>query len=98
MTNERKINAVKLCSVVIEIFQTCEMSREDASLLADSLVDADPGGVFSHGVLRVPDYVVKLKKEGVDPKGRPSIERDSGSCMDVDGGNSMGQIGASFAM
>jgi LDH2 family malate/lactate/ureidoglycolate dehydrogenase len=98
VTNERKIKAVELCSVVTEIFQTCGMSHDDASLLADSLVDADLGGVHSHGVLRVPDYVAKMKKEGVDPKGRPSIERDTGSCMVVDGGNSMGQIGASYAM
>ena len=35
---------------------------------------------------------------GVDPHGRPHVVADSGACLVVDGGNSMGQIGAHFAM
>ena len=66
--------------------------------LADSLVHADLRGVHSHGVLRVPEYVKKLTVGGVDPRGRPSVVRDGGACLVVDGGNSMGQIGAQFAM
>jgi LDH2 family malate/lactate/ureidoglycolate dehydrogenase len=46
----------------------------------------------------VPEYVKKLTVGGVNPRGRPSIARDSGACLVVDGGNSMGQIGARFAM
>ncbi|MBI3097206.1 MAG: Ldh family oxidoreductase, partial [Planctomycetes bacterium] len=40
---------------------------EDAALLADTLVVADLRGVHSHGVMRVPDYVHKLRVGGVDP-------------------------------
>jgi LDH2 family malate/lactate/ureidoglycolate dehydrogenase len=46
----------------------------------------------------VPEYVKKLTRDGVDPRGRPRIARDAGACLVVDGGNSMGQIGADFAM
>lgn len=74
------------------------MSRGDAALLADSLVQADLGGVHSHGILRVPEYVEKLTQGGVDPRGRPRVARQVGGCAVVDGGNSMGQIGACFAM
>jgi LDH2 family malate/lactate/ureidoglycolate dehydrogenase len=74
------------------------MADSDAALLADSLVEADLGGVHSHGVLRVPEYVHKLTRGGVDPRGRPRVVRDGGACLVVDGGNSMGQIGAHFAM
>jgi LDH2 family malate/lactate/ureidoglycolate dehydrogenase len=75
------------------------MAAEDAHVLADSLVQADLGGVHSHGVLRVPEYVKKLTPSGgVDPRGRPRVVRAVGGCVVVDGGNSMGQIGASFAM
>ena len=73
------------------------MSDDDAHLLADTLVQADLGGTHSHGVMRVREYVKKLRG-GVDPKGRPVIAKDSGACLVVDGGNSMGQIGAHFAM
>lgn len=74
------------------------MAREDADLLADTLVAADLRGVHSHGVLRVPDYVGKLVDGGVDPRGRPRVVSESAGAIVVDGGNSMGQIGSAFAM
>lgn len=90
--------ADKLHTLVTSIFERCDMSQPDAELLSDSLVFADVRGVNSHGVLRVPEYVRKLKYGGVDSRGCPQVIRDSGACMVVDGGNSMGQIAAHFAM
>jgi LDH2 family malate/lactate/ureidoglycolate dehydrogenase len=46
----------------------------------------------------VPDYVKKLTREGVNPRGRPKLVRDAGAAMVVDGGNAMGQIACHFAM
>src|SRR5439155_23908725 len=51
-----------------------------------------------HGVLRGPEYVQKLRRGGVDPRGRPRVVREMGPCLVVDGGNAMGQIAAHFAM
>ena len=98
MENERRVAAGALLDLVQAIFETCEMGAGDAYLLADSLVDADLGGVHSHGVLRVPEYVRKLTVDGVDPNGKPEVVKDNGACLVVDGGNSMGQIGMGFAM
>jgi LDH2 family malate/lactate/ureidoglycolate dehydrogenase len=87
-----------LHTLVREMFLRCGMRDDEAAYIASSLVDADLRGVHSHGVLRVPEYVKKLKVGGVDPRGTPSIVRDFGACQVVDGGNSMGQIGVRFAM
>ena len=95
---EERVDAGRLLALVAAIFARCGMGEDDARLLADSLVVADLGGTHSHGVLRVPEYVAKLIREGVDPRGRPRVVRDDGACLVVDGGNSMGQIGAHFAM
>jgi LDH2 family malate/lactate/ureidoglycolate dehydrogenase len=95
---ERRVQAQDLRSLVTAVFQRCEMNEADAALLADSLVAADLRGVHSHGVLRVPEYVKKLTLGGVNPGGRPTVVRDVGACLVVDGGNSMGQIGTHFAM
>jgi L-2-hydroxycarboxylate dehydrogenase (NAD+) len=95
---ERRVSSDALLTLVTDIFARCAMSNADARYLAGSLVEADLRGVHSHGVLRVPEYVKKLTAGGVDPCGRPSIVRDVGACMVVDGGNSMGQIGTGFAM
>jgi LDH2 family malate/lactate/ureidoglycolate dehydrogenase len=89
---------VELRAVAVEVFRRVGMDEADAALLGGSLVDADLGGVHSHGVLRVPEYVGTLTRGGVDPRGRPAVVRDMGACLVVDGGNSMGQIGATFAM
>jgi LDH2 family malate/lactate/ureidoglycolate dehydrogenase len=87
-----------LLAVVAAVFERCGMSPDDARLLADSLVASDLRGVHSHGVLRVPEYVKKLRRDGVDPKGRPSVVRDAGAALVIDGDNSMGQIAGTFAM
>ena len=83
----------ELQSLVDEIFESCGMSAEDAALLADSLVAADIAGIHSHGVLRVPEYVRKLRGAGgVDPQGRPQVVSDRAAALVIDGGNAMGQI------
>jgi LDH2 family malate/lactate/ureidoglycolate dehydrogenase len=96
--DERQIPASDLQTVVEAIFARCGMSAADAALLAGSLIAADLRGVHSHGVLRVPEYVDKLTTGGVDPTGRPRVVVDHGAALVIDGGNSMGQIGAHFAM
>jgi LDH2 family malate/lactate/ureidoglycolate dehydrogenase len=95
---ERRVSAEALLPLVTEVFLRCGMADGDAAYLAGSLVDADLRGVHSHGVLRVPEYAKKLTTGGVNPRGTPSVVRDVGACLVVDGGNSMGQIGARFAM
>lgn len=95
---EQRVSAEVLDRAVRNIFERCGMSCADAALLSQTLVTADLRGVHSHGVLRVPDYVEKLRTGGVNPAGRPSVVKDSYAALVVEGGNSMGQIGATFAM
>lgn len=98
MPTEKRINADELQSFVAGVFQQVGMSEADAELLAESLVFADLRGIHSHGVLRVPEYVLKLTAKGVNPKGRPKVVKAFGGCLVVDGDNSMGQMGMHFAM
>jgi LDH2 family malate/lactate/ureidoglycolate dehydrogenase len=95
---DERINAGVLQASVTAIFIRCGMGEADAALLAETLVESDLRGVHSHGVMRVADYAAKLTTGGVDPRGRPRVTRDSGACLVVDGGNSMGQIGTQFGM
>jgi LDH2 family malate/lactate/ureidoglycolate dehydrogenase len=95
---ERRFAAHDLQHGVQAIFEACGMSPEDAGLLAETLVLADLRGIHSHGAMRVPNYVDRLTRGGVDPKGQPTIVKDAAAVLVVDGGNSMGQIGGTFAM
>ena len=94
---EKRIRFDDLRSLVSTIFERCGMSESDALLLADSLAHADLRGVHSHGLLRVPEYVKKLEGK-VNPQGRPRVVKESAAALVIDGDNSMGQIGAHFAM
>lgn len=93
-----RVSFEALRDTVTQIFRACGMRSEDAELLADSLASADLSGLHSHGCLRVPEYVKKLTGGGVDPKGRPFVVSDRGGAFVIDGANSMGQIGSTFAM
>src|SRR5262245_27425824 len=94
---ERRISWTVLQTTAARIFRACQMSEENAGLLAKTLVDADLRGCHSHGVLRVPEYASKLRGD-VNPAGIPFIAQDAKTALVVDGGNSMGQIGSTFAM
>ena len=96
--SEARVSPDALRRFAAEVFSRCEMSSEDATLVADSLVTADLRGTHSHGVLRVAEYVDKLQRGGVDPRGRPIVASDRQAALVVDARNSMGQVAATFAM
>lgn len=74
------------------------MSTPDATTVVDQLVSDDLRGVYSHGLLRVPNYVQRLQSRVTDPAGRPTVASRDGATGQVDGGNAMGQVAAAFAM
>ena len=96
--NERRIAPATLRAGVARIFAACGMTEHDADLLAGALAAADQRGIHSHGTLRVPDYVDKLTKGGVDARGKPEIASRNGAAIVVDAKNAMGQIAADLAM
>jgi LDH2 family malate/lactate/ureidoglycolate dehydrogenase len=96
--DERRFPHDVLARVVADIFQCSGTSAEDADLLSDHLVRADLRGIHSHGVMRVPNYAARLGKATINPTGRPRIVKDRGGALVIDGDNSMGQIGGTFAM
>lgn len=96
--DETRVPASALAETVTRIFAAAGVDDADAALLADTLVRADLRGIHSHGTLRVPDYVKKLTVDGVDPRGRPHVVRQTGGAIVVDGANAMGQVAMSFAM
>src|SRR5580698_10191570 len=80
------------------VFAAAGMTHDDAAAVAGNLVTADLRGVFSHGILRVPIYLARIRGGAVDPRGRPALVSSSGATALVDGGNAMGQVAGDFAM
>lgn len=66
------------------------LTPADARIVADNLVFADLRGVSTHGVLRLPTYVARIRAGGIDPAGTTSIIADIGALVVVDSGHGPG--------
>lgn len=74
------------------------MPPADARLVADTLVQADLWGHQSHGVLRLPWYLARLKAGVCTPVAAPRFAVDAGAVAVIDGGDAMGQVLTAHAM
>lgn len=71
--------------------------ESDASLVADSLVQADLWGHQSHGVLRLPWYVARLRSGAMSTTTTPRTLVDTGPLLLLDGRHGIGQVLADHA-
>jgi LDH2 family malate/lactate/ureidoglycolate dehydrogenase len=83
---------------VTKIFLAVNLSENDAELVADSLVDADARGVYSHGVQRVKIYMTRILKGCINVSGKPHVVIDNDATTIVDGNNAMGQVVGVYSM
>jgi LDH2 family malate/lactate/ureidoglycolate dehydrogenase len=82
-----------------EILQKVGVSRDDATLLADSLIEANLRGVDTHGITRMLCvYVERIQKGVMSAKSNLVVVREKASTALIDCHNSIGQIGAARAM
>lgn len=77
-------------------FCTCVLIKlgvplEQATAIAGNLVGADLQGVASHGVIRLPIYVERLRAGVVNPRPNVRVIRETATTAVVDGDNGMGQ-------
>src|SRR5262249_43740630 len=81
-----------------QVFSAAGLPREDATLVADVLVEASLRGVDSHGLMRIPLYTRRLEARFLNP--RPAIEvvREFGGTPVLDAADSMGQVAMSRAL
>ena len=63
---------------LLRIFDTLNVTREDAKMISDTLIQAEQWGVTSHGVLRVEHYVRCLQSGGILPNTQFTIEKQFG--------------------
>ena len=82
----------KLVELGKKIFMTTGLNSEDAQILCESLVRADMKGIKSHGMVRVPDYMLLLEKGIVDAKAKTEVVKETPVSLVLDAGNAMGSV------
>ncbi|WP_433620855.1 Ldh family oxidoreductase [Nocardia sp. CA-120079] len=70
----------------------------DAQVLAETLVTAELWGHPSHGVLRLPWYLDRLRSGATRSAAAPQIAADLGAVVVVDGRDGLGQVVAAHAV
>src|SRR5438045_1464410 len=95
---ERRFPAVQLRNLIIDLTSKVSVSKEDAALFADALVDADLRGTSTHGISRLGIYLKRLEKGLIDPQARLEVEGRIGGVVALDAMNGIGQVQAVKAL
>jgi len=92
MTTPERIDSKRLADFAAAVYMKAGVPGSDASLLADTLVQADLWGHQSHGVLRLGWYLDRLRNNVMRPE--PKIDQivDAGAMGLIDGNESVGQV------
>lgn len=83
---------------VIDLFGYYHVSKADAGMIADNLIDAEIRSVTTHGLTRIPLYTEKLISGLCDARAVPEIVRDYGATALIDAHDGLGQVAATKAM
>src|SRR5262245_65148818 len=85
-----RIAAAPLTSFVTRALHAAGLSEHDAQIVASLMVEADLRGSDTHGVIRLPVYLRRLKAGGVNPHANIRVIREKPASALVDGDNGIG--------
>ncbi len=86
------INVNEAKEKISAIFMKVGVKEDEASLIADMVVEADQRGVHSHGILCTARYVRLIREGKMRPNAEIRVLRDNGTVAVWDGNHSSGQI------
>lgn len=75
-----------------DLFDRAGMTRQDAELMAELLVQTDLRCVFSHGTRQVPGYVGMMREGRVNPRPHVRVVSESTAAVVLDGDGGMGHL------
>ena len=75
-----------------KLFECVGVTKEDAAIITDVILETEMRGVFTHGFFRVPRYVSCIKKGGIKAKSELKLDVDLPSMAAADGEGGLGII------
>lgn len=91
------VQVSELREMAQKILLANKVSEKDSQLITETLLDAECSGVESHGLMRLPVYVERLRRGLINPKPKTKLI-EKGSVILVDGDNGPGQVVAAQTM
>jgi LDH2 family malate/lactate/ureidoglycolate dehydrogenase len=89
---EHRIDPQELRDFGTAVLAALDVPEQDGALVADSLVQADLWGHQSHGLLRLPWYVARLRSGAMTARTDPAVLSDTGPLVLLDGRDGIGQV------
>lgn len=87
-----RVSADVLEAFAADVLRRSDVAAADAALIANSLLQADLWGHQSHGLLRLPWYVARIRSGAMRADARPETLIDTGSLLLLDGHDGIGQV------
>ncbi|MFJ4169647.1 Ldh family oxidoreductase [Paenarthrobacter sp. NPDC089714] len=91
-TTQATLVPERLLGLAARILLANGVPQGDAELVADSLVQSDLWGHQSHGVLRLPWYVERIRQGAMRAVTAPETLVDTGALLLLDGNDGVGQV------
>jgi L-2-hydroxycarboxylate dehydrogenase (NAD+) len=92
MADEARVPAAQLGAFVTRAFVAAGLPEVDAQVVAGLIVEADLRGSDTHGVIRLPPYVRRLRAGGINAKPNIRLVSDRASVALIDGDNGLGHL------
>jgi LDH2 family malate/lactate/ureidoglycolate dehydrogenase len=95
---EIRISSAALADFVAALFEKAGVAPSLAAEWTKSLIWANLRGVDSHGVLRVPHYIDRLRHGAINPAPRMRVERRAGAAIVLEADRAPGAVAMTRAM
>src|SRR6266571_7502749 len=89
---ETRVSATQLTAFATRAFIAAGLPEGDAQAVAGLMVEADLRGSDTHGVIRLPLYMRRLRSGGINAKPNIRVISDRASVALIDGDNGMGHL------
>lgn len=86
------IPAARLSRFATDLLATHSVAREQAAVVADTLVQSNLRGVDSHGIARLPHYLRRLTKGSLNPQPQMQVARLGPAAARLDADHALGQL------
>jgi L-2-hydroxycarboxylate dehydrogenase (NAD+) len=92
MSQDTRIPASSIAAFTTRALVAAGLPATDAEIVAGLMVEADLRGSDTHGVIRLPLYVRRIRAGGVNAKPNIRVVSDRPSAALIDGDNAMGHL------
>ncbi|MGZ3569028.1 MAG: Ldh family oxidoreductase, partial [Thermodesulfobacteriota bacterium] len=81
---QKTIKVENLNLFVVDLATKSGLTKGDAGILAESLIEADLKGIRSHGLIRLPIYIKRMESGVIDTAKKVEVVKEKGSIKILD--------------